>query len=294
MATGPPPFFLLTMKHLFLLAFLAIAGSAFGQLRTIVLPSEVDASGVSAPVNVADLKGQARVILTAKSFQGTNPTLASKLQVSSGVERFSSVASAGENGTAMLTNNSTNVRLAAKHVATSNSTITEVLLPLKKNGALSGNVTVSLQADNAGAPSGTPLASAVVLSSALPTSFESVTFAFSPGVNVTTNSTYWIVATPNYTANATVNAAWRDATVASDGNSSTFNGSAWTAGATKNFGVVIRGHTFVDLATFTTVNATGSVQSTEFPLGNAGALRINNTLGGTSTPKFIQSAVLVQ
>jgi hypothetical protein len=42
------------------------------------------------------------------------------------------------------------------------------------------------------------------------------------------------------------------------------------------------------------VNATGSVQSTEFPLGNAGALRLSNTLGGTNTPKFIQSAVLVQ
>jgi len=283
------------MKTLFSLITLLLAASAFAEIRTLAVPSEVAATGFTAPVNVADLKGQARVIATAKSFAGTNPTLAVKLQASQGVERFTSVASAGANGTSMLTDNSTVAELAASYVAGGNVTVTEILLPLKRHASLaSGNVTLSIEADNTGAPSGTALGTSVVLATALATSFESVEFEFTPGVNLTANSTYWIVATPNYTANATVNVAWRDATVASAGNFASSNGTAWTGTDTKNLGIVLRGHTFTDVATFTTVNATGSLQSTEFPLGGTGTLRLNNTLGGTNTPKFIQSAVLVQ
>jgi len=279
----------------FLILILTVAHIARAEIRTIALPAEVAATGVSAPVNVADLKGQARVIATAKSFAGTSPTLAVKLQASQGIERFASIASAGANGTAMLTDNSTVAELAAAHVATGNVTVTEVLLPLKRNAGLtSGNVTLSIEADDAGAPSGTALGTSVVLVSAIPTTFGSVEFDFSPGVNLTTGSTYWVVATPNYTANATINVAWRDATVESGGNYASSNGTAWSATDTTDLGMVVRGHTFADVATFSTVNATGSVQSTEFPLGNAGALRLSNTLGGTNTPKFIQSAVLVQ
>jgi phage-related protein len=69
---------------------------------------------------------------------------------------------------------------------------------LKKLGTISGNVTLEIQADSAGAPSGTPITngSATIPGSSIPSSFSWVGAVFASAPALTANTKYWIVLKP--------------------------------------------------------------------------------------------------
>ena len=73
-----------------------------------------------------------------------------------------------------------------------NCSISRIVIPLKKYGSPTDNFRVSIQANNAGAPSGTPLGSATVAGTALSTDFANKNFDFT-AVDLTAGTQYWVV-----------------------------------------------------------------------------------------------------
>jgi hypothetical protein len=263
--------------------------------RNLLLPVEITATGTTAALNATDLKGQATVILTAKSTSGSSPTLAVKLQASPAEAKIVDNVSSGASGTKLRVAADDNVKLAAAHTFAAARQISRVILPLKRAAGLSsGTLTLTVEADNAGDPSGTALATATAAVSGLATSFEGVTFELSKPLDIAAEAVVWFVLTGDYTAHATNNVEWRTETVASGGNSAANDGSAWTATTTADFDMVVHGYNFADVHSFTSVASTASVQAHELHVDSHGVLRLTYTLGGTSTPKFVASAVLAK
>jgi len=92
----------------------------------------------------------------------------------------------------------TNDKLAQSFEISTASTVSEVDLYLKKVGAPTGNLTVEIQTDSAGEPSGTAVTngtSNTVSASTLTTSFADITFSFASNPSLASGTTYWIVLT---------------------------------------------------------------------------------------------------
>jgi hypothetical protein len=283
----------------FLVALFAVATLATAaEVRTILTPAELSASGSTPVLRTEDWKGQGTVVFAASAAtSGTNPTLAVTLQSSPAERRLHSVAATDTNGFLLRSAAATNVTLAAKQTFTGARQISSVVLPLRRAAGLTnGNLVLSIQGNASTVPNGTNVASVTNAATSVSTNFAGVTFTFSPPVDVTTNAlTVWFVLSADYTANATNNIAWRSSTVASNGiAASSTNGTNYAAVATNDLGLAIDGFNFADLATFTTVTNAASVQSTEINLGSHGLLRAVYTVGGTGSPKFGASAVLVK
>ena len=282
------------MKTLALLLALAVTASAV-EVSTLLTPAEITASGSTPALRAEALKGQGTVILAAKSTSGTSPTLAVALQSSPAESRLFSVPATGA-GLSLRTAADANVTIAAKQSFTAARQISSVVLPLKKGAGLTnGNLVLSIQGNTTNnLPDGTSVASVTNAAAAVTTNFAGVTFAFPAPVNVTTNATVWFVLSGTYTANASNNVTWQNATVASNGIAATStNGTNYAAVATNDLGLAIDGFNFTTLHTFTTVTNAASVQTREFNLQDHGVLRATYTIGGTDTPKFGASAVLV-
>lgn len=106
----------------------------------------------------------------------------------------------------ITTTNSTNVEdtfgfttgqqyAAQSFTTTQSGTISSIATSLQTVGSPSDNVTVSLQADSAGAPSGVSLGSGTVAAASVPSACSSgrTTFTFSGPVTVTNSTLYWVV-----------------------------------------------------------------------------------------------------
>lgn len=92
----------------------------------------------------------------------------------------------------------TNDKLAQSFEISTASTVSEVDLWLKKVGSPTGNLTVEIQTDSAGEPSGTAITngtSNTVSASTLTTSFADITFSFASNPSLASGTTYWIVLT---------------------------------------------------------------------------------------------------
>jgi hypothetical protein len=288
----------LFMKHLLTLLLLASVVSA-AEVRTVLTPAELSASGTTPVLRTEDWKGQGTIVFASTAAtSGTNPTLAVKLQSSPAERRFHSVTATNTNGFLLRTAAATNTAIAAKQTFTGARQISSVVLPLRRVGDLAdGKIVLSIQGHASTVPNGTNVASVTNAATSVSTNFAGVTFTFSPPVDVATNAlTVWFVLTGDYTANASNNIAWRSSTVASNGiaATSTTNAATWTAVTTNDLGLAIDGFNFTDLATYTTVTNAASVQSSEVNLGSHGLLRATYTLGGTGTPKFGASMILVK
>jgi len=89
-----------------------------------------------------------------------------------------------------------NEKLAQSFEVTGSQTVGSVSLYLKKVGSPTGNLTVTIETDNSGEPSGTPVAngtSDTVAASTLATSYDLIEFEFSTPPSLSGSTTYWIV-----------------------------------------------------------------------------------------------------
>jgi hypothetical protein len=102
-------------------------------------------------------------------------------------------------------------KLAQSFQISTASVVSTVDVYLKKYGSPTGNLTVEIQTDNAGEPSGTAVTngtSATVSASTLTTSFAATTFTFSGNPSLSASTTYWLVLTTTDTQSNTNYVIW--------------------------------------------------------------------------------------
>ena len=259
---------------------------------SIAVQQLVNATGGTADVDVKDLKGQMAFILNAKSSNGTNPTDTVKLQHSNLADGASQVV-VGATENELRDGTDSNIKFAAAFTQSGARQIKKVLIPLKKNGAVaSGNLTLTIEADSSGDPSGTPLGTATFSTDNLPTTgYEYVTFEFATPIEVADATTYHVVLAGAYSVSATVNVTWRSKTVASGGNLSYFD-SGWAQTATEDLEFIVREYNFADVTggAYTQATSTASMQVINLNIDDLGRyMRAYNTIGGTSSPAFYMS-----
>ncbi len=111
--------------------------------------------------------------------------------------------------------------LAQSFVATITAQVTTVSVKLTQNGTLGSNdlITLSLQGDSSGNPSGTDLASSEVLVRTMGSTARLVTFTLGSAVSLTQGTTYWIRLSPSYGTSAANHVKWS----AQDGSDSGFS-----------------------------------------------------------------------
>lgn len=128
---------------------------------------------------------------------------------------------------------------AQEFTETNGYLIEKITLTLKKTGAPADNFQVAVQADNAGAPSGTDLAIATKAGGTITTSAVSYALSLNVTASTTANTKYWLVFSRNGAVDGS-NYYW----IASDNTSSTYasgkmwnwNGSVWTDQGPADFG----------------------------------------------------------
>jgi hypothetical protein len=241
----------------------------------------------------SDYTGQAKFILSAKSDAGSSPTLAVKLQSSPPLARLADVTPAEGDATDAIghrTATDTSIKLAASFTLPSAASISKLYLPLKKDGAPTGTLTVAIFADDEGDPTGSALATFSTLNVAtLTTSFSEILFTLGTPVDLAAG-TYHIVATSDVTVSNTAFVSWNSVTVESGGNASIYD-EAWAADATVNFALKAFFYQFSDVASFASVATTSSQQTIEINVDTLGVVRPHVTIGGTSSPAFYASVV---
>lgn len=105
----------------------------------------------------------------------------------------------------------TSDKLAQSFQISTASVVSTVDVYLKKYGSPTGNMTLEIQTDNAGEPSGTAVTngtSATVAASTLTTSFAATAFTFSGEPSLTGSTTYWLVLTTTDTQSNTNYVIW--------------------------------------------------------------------------------------
>ena len=101
--------------------------------------------------------------------------------------------------------------LAQSFQVTGAQTVGTVDLWLKKVGSPTGNLTVEIQPDSAGAPSGTAVSngtSGTVAASTLTTSYADITFSFATPPSLSGSTTYWLVLKTTDSASNTNYVQW--------------------------------------------------------------------------------------
>lgn len=102
-------------------------------------------------------------------------------------------------------------KLAQSFQISSTSTIDKVTLWLKKVGSPAGTMTLRIETNNAGSPSGTLAdanATVTVAESSLTTSYGAITFNFATDFQLTGSTTYWLVLSTSRAQSATDYVQW--------------------------------------------------------------------------------------
>jgi hypothetical protein len=262
-----------------------------------VLPHQklvVGNNGGQIPFYAGAYRGAGKVILTAKSDAGSSPTLDVKLQNAAERLRIPEALGAGDDALAHRTATDVAIRLGAAFTLATGTTIAAVYLPLKKNGTVSsGTLTLALQADTAGEPSGTDLVTATSAAADVSSDGSNVEFRFAVPRDLAAGD-YWLVLTSNVTLHAANNIEWRSTSVESGGNAAQFD-EAWGAAATHNLEHWCESYQFADITggAYTTATTTASLQTIELNMDALGYIRPHVTIGGTSTPAFYAGVALL-
>lgn len=280
---------------------------AMGQrsIKTLLLTgamADATPEGGQTPVDCVGLKGVTDFVLTAKSTAGTSPTLATKLQSSPDPaisHSYVLATAANAIDVQLRVGAADSVRLAAKFVQAATGTVKSIWLPLKERGTIpDGTVlTLAIQADDSGDPSGTDLKTATVALSSLTSSYVNYEFSFT-GFDLAAG-TYWLVLTSDYTASGTNNVAWKaESGLVSGGNQSVYDGTVWAADVDDSQIFTMYQYVFSDVTggAFTGVTTTGSIQRLELNMDTLTVgryLRVHTAVGGTSTPSFQMAVAAV-
>lgn len=261
----------------------------FKPTKFSLLPADVRAATVKgADIDVVELAGLAMAILDAEA-QGSGITLNAKLQSSPALARGLEVLTVGTNNIPLRHGAADNVKLAAAFTQDGAGQIKRVALMLRRAGTIAAGkvVSVTIEADDSGAPSGTPLATAGnVAADTMSTDYGFVVFEFATPVDLADATVYHIVLQGDYTASATNQVQWRAATVASGGNSEVYD-SAWAAVDTNDLELYTDQYVFADIAdaAFAEVGNAASFQELFFNVDQVGGVvrAVGTVAGGSAT-----------
>lgn len=261
-------------------------------IKNLFSPAAIaDASeGGQTPVDITGMKGEVDAVMMAANTAGSSPTLNLKLQsspVASISHSYEQEETEIDVQLRIAADNS--VLLAASFTQAATGTVKSVFLPLKERGTLSDgtNLTLTIEADNAGDPSGTALATATVPLSSLTGDYVNYEFAFDVDLSA---GDYWLVLASDYTASATNNVAWQgDSGLTSGGNQSVEDGTNWAADADDSQVFTMYQYVFTDVTdgAYTEVTTGGSAQRLAVNVDNLGSIaRVHATVTGSSTPSY--------
>jgi hypothetical protein len=244
------------------------------------------ATNYGADIDVVAYDGPAISILSADA-QGSGITNTVKLQSSADLATGASYTTEGTNDIPLLHGAADNVNLAVKFTQSGARQIKQVGLMLKQLGTIAADktLTLTIEADSSGDPSGTPLATfATVDPATIGEDYELVWFTLATPLDLANNTVYWLVLTGNYDASTENQIQWRTATVASGGNASVYD-EAWGAVDTNSREFIVRQYNFADIsgAVFTAVGNATSLQTKRLDLSACGGyLRTVSTIAGGS------------
>lgn len=272
--------------------------------------NNVGISDSSTDYLIANRSPEVNVTVTGGSLlDASDATVGTAIYYPIDTTNLITLASGEDTTTNLRTGATTNTKIAQKIVVGgSNITVNRASFKLRKRCGNKGSncdeyvsgeswdyrnaetLTVTIETDSAGAPSGTPVTNGTaqtVLATSVPwrsQTGEWISFKFSSNVSLTASTTYWVVITGNYTASASnyIEVATDTGDGYASGDSSTYNGTSWTGASagTDLLFTVDRAHT----RDLTVTGSTISSRAVNISLGWADEVNIDgNSLTSTAS-----------
>jgi len=252
-----------------------------------VLPLAVrDATYKGPEFDMSHYLGHAKAILDAEA-QGSGITLNVKFQASDPAALGSNYNETGDTDKPLNKVTSGKTKVAVQFTQSGDRSVKRVALKLKKAGTIASDklLTLTIETDSSGAPSGTALGTATILANSVGAAYDWYDFVFTAPVDVANSTVYHLVLTSNYTASDTNYINWHGVTVGSGGNAEDFT--AWADIATLSLLYRIFQYNFADIpgAAFTEVGNAAAFEAIHFPVADAKRIvrAVATVAGGTAT-----------
>lgn len=274
------------------------------QTSTLLTPVSVTATGGGSDLDISAFTGRLRFNRTTLNTAGTSPTLADKLQHSDALTRGLEQSTVGATDNNIKTSSSVNTLVGLKFTQSGAKQVKRVAFQLKKIGTLTAGkkLTLAIQTDSAGAPSGTAAtngtSNTVDIDTEVGTSYAWVVFTFAKPVDLADATVYHFVLSADYTASGSNAVNVRSLTAASGGTLETKDATTWTLTTTQKVEVYVDQYDFSDITggAFTARDTAGTaaIDSLEFNADDLKAIvRLYSTIGGTSNPAWTSAATAV-
>ena len=220
-----------------------------------VLPLAVRGATYGGPdFDMSHYLGHAKAILAAEA-QGSDITLNVKFQASDPAALGGSYNETGDTDKALNKETSGKTKIAVQFTQSGARSIKRVALRLKKTGTIASDklLTLTIETDSSGAPSGTALGTATILANSVGAAYDWYDFVFTAPVDVASSTVYHLVLTSDYTASDSNYISWQGLTVTSGGNAEDFT--PWADIATLSLLYRVFQYNFADVsgAAFTEV-----------------------------------------
>jgi len=252
-----------------------------------VLPLAVRGATYGGPdFDMSHYLGPAKAILAAEA-QGSGVTLNVKFQASDPAALGGSYNETGDTDKALNKETSGKTKIAVQFAQSGARSIKRVALRLKKTGTIASDklLTLTIETDSSGAPSGTALGTATILANSVGATYDWYDFVFTAPVDVANSTVYHLVLTSNYTASDTNYISWQGLTVSSGGNAEDYT--PWADIATLSLLYRVFQYNFADVsgAAFTEVGNAAAFEAIHFPVADAKRIvrAVATVAGGTAT-----------
>jgi len=252
-----------------------------------VLPLAVRGATYGGPdFDMSHYLGPAKAILAAEA-QGSGVTLNVKFQASDPAALGGSYNETGDTDKALNKETSGKTKIAVQFTQSGARSIKRVALRLKKTGTIASDklLTLTIETDSSGAPSGTALGTATILANSVGATYDWYDFVFTAPVDVANSTVYHLVLTSNYTASDTNYISWQGLTVASGGNAEDYT--PWADIDTLSLLYRVFQYSFADIsgAAFTEVGNAAAFEAIHFAVGDAKRIvrAVATVAGGTAT-----------
>ena len=252
-----------------------------------VLPLAVRGATYGGPdFDMSHYLGPAKAILAAEA-QGSGVTLNVKFQASDPAALGGSYNETGDTDKALNKETSGKTKIAVQFTQSGARSIKRVALRLKKTGTIASDklLTLTIETDSSGAPSGTALGTATILANSVGATYDWYDFVFTAPVDVANSTVYHLVLTSNYTASDTNYISWQGLTVASGGNAEDYT--PWADITTLSLLYRVFQYSFADIsgAAFTEVGNAAAFEAIHFAVGDAKRIvrAVATVAGGTAT-----------
>ena len=262
----------------------------------------IAATGGGVDTDISAYVGKARFIFAILNTAGTLPTLDRKIQASVAPVAGWTYTTLGTTTNIIDAGASTTVYQGVKFTNATAGQIKTVDFWLKKAGTIATGkkLTLKVEADNAGSPSGTALGTSatVDIDTKVATTGQWVSFTFTTPVDVAASTIYHLVLSADYNASGSNYVSMTSTTVASGGTQESFDGSStWSLTSTEKVMVQVHQYAFADVTTLVATQATAAVsvnESVEIDTdAMASFVRVYDTIGGTAGPSFVASTSFV-